>query len=58
MFTVSRHPKMLNWRVIFFKKLYLFYSWLCCLCCCEGFSVVAGQGLLIVVASVVEEHRL
>ena len=28
------------------------------LCFCEGSSVVAVQGLLIVVASVVEEHRL
>ena len=28
------------------------------LCCCTGFSLVVGSGLLIVVASLAVEHRL
>ena len=59
MLTVSKHPKTLNWRVIFLKIVLIFlFLAVLSLCCCEGPSVVAIQRLLIVVASVVEEHRL
>ena len=42
----------------FFRVFVYLFMALLGLCCCVGFSLVAVHGLLIVVASLVSEHRL
>ena len=42
----------------FFKIPFIYFWAVLGLCCCAGFSLVAGHGLLTVVASVVAQNGL